>query len=146
MKKIFFILICLILGALAFAQSAEKVDEMLESKFLTKGQACYLAGIAIEEVKETDSYEEAFNKFKGLKMFKDAAYDEPIRFDEFANLALQYSSIKKGLWYGIAKNPHYAFRQLKLMRLIPQNTLPSSNISPSKAMNLLTKIMSQSDN
>lgn len=141
MKRIVFSLFFLCIGLLAFTQSAERVDEILESDFLTKGQACYLVGTAINEVKEGDSYEDAFNIFKELKMFDGAKYDEPIRWDEFSNLALQYSSIKKGFWYGIIKNPHYAFRQLKMMRLIPQNTVPSSNITPFKALNLLSKIM-----
>lgn len=141
MKKLCLVLIFLNLGAIVFAQSAEKVDEILQSNTLTKGQACYLVGTAIGEVQDKDSYEAAFNKFKGLKMFKDKKHDEPIRFDEFSNLALQYSSIKHGLWYGIAKNPHYAFRQLKIMKIIPQKTVPSSNITPFTAINLLAKIM-----
>ena len=78
-------------------------------------------------------------------MFKNKKHDEPIRFDEFSNLALQYSSIKHGLWYGIAKNPHYAFRQLKIMKIIPQKTVPSSHITPFTAINLLAKIMPKED-
>ncbi|UTC73993.1 hypothetical protein E4O03_06940 [Treponema sp. OMZ 792] len=145
MKKLYLVLICLSLGSLVFAQSAEKVDEILQSKTLTRGQACYLVGTAIGEVKETDSYQAAFDKFKGLKMFENKKYDEPIRFDEFSNLALQYSSIKHGLWYGITKSPHYAFRQLKIMKIIPQKTVPSSNITPFAAINLLAKIMPKAD-
>ncbi|UTC63712.1 hypothetical protein E4O00_07085 [Treponema sp. OMZ 788] len=145
MKKLFLILICLSIGTLIFAQSAEKVDEILDSKNLTRGQACYLVGTAIGEVKEADSYQTAFDKFKGLKMFENKKHDEPIRFDEFSNLALQYSSIKHGLWYSIAKNPHYAFRQLKIMKMIPQKTVPSSNITPFTAINLLAKIMPKAD-
>lgn len=145
MKRVSTILIYLVVGAILFAQSAEKVDEILQTKTLTRGQACYLVGTAIGEVKETDSYQTAFDKFKGLKMFKNKKHDEPIRFDEFSNLALQYSSIKHGLWYGIAKNPHYAFRQLKIMKIIPQKTVPSSHITPFTAINLLAKIMPKED-
>ena len=145
MKRISTILIYLGIGAILFAQSAEKVDEILASKTLTNGQACYLVGTSIGEVGDNDSYETAFNKFKGLKMFENKKHDEPIRFDEFSNLALQYSSIKHGLWYGIAKNPHYAFRQLKIMKIIPQKTVPSSHITPFTAINLLAKIMPKED-
>ena len=145
MKRVSTILIYLVVGAILFAQSAEKVDEILQTKTLTRGQACYLVGTAIGEVKETDSYQTAFDKFKGLKMFKNKKHDEPIRFDEFSNLALQYSYIKHGLWYGIAKNPHYAFRQLKIMKIIPQKTVPSSHITPFTAINLLAKIMPKED-
>ena len=145
MKRVSTILIYLVVGAILFAQSAEKVDEILQTKTLTRGQACYLVGTAIGEVKETDSYQTAFDKFKGLKMFKNKKHDEPIRFDEFSNLALQYSSLKHGLWYRIAKNPHYAFRQLKIMKIIPQKTVPSSHITPFTAINLLAKIMPKED-
>ena len=145
MKRISTILIYLVVGAILFAQSAEKVDEILQTKTLTRGQACYLVGTAIGEVKETDSYQTAFDKFKGLKMFENKKHDEPIRFDEFSNLALQYSSVEHGLWYGVAKNPHYAFRQLKIMKLIPHKTVPSSNITPFAAINLLAKIMPKDD-
>lgn len=145
MKKISTILIYLVIGAILFAQSAEKVDEILQAKTLTIGQACYLVGTATSEVNDTDSYQAAFDKFKGLKMFENKKHDEPIRFDEFSNLALQYSSIKHGLWYGIAKNPHYAFRQLQTMKLIPHKTVPSSHITPFTAINLLAKIMPKED-
>ncbi|UTY23784.1 hypothetical protein [Treponema denticola] len=145
MKKISTILIYLVIGAILFAQSAEKVDEILQAKTLTIGQACYLVGTATSEVNDTDSYQAAFDKFKDLKMFENKKHDEPIRFDEFSNLALQYSSIKHGLWYGIAKNPHYAFRQLKTMKLIPHKTVPSSHITPFTAINLLAKIMPKED-
>ena len=68
MKRISTILIYLGIGAILFAQSAEKMDEILASKTLTNGQACYLVGTSIGEVDDNDSYETAFNKFKGLKM------------------------------------------------------------------------------
>ncbi|UTY31169.1 hypothetical protein [Treponema putidum] len=145
MKKISSILVCLAVGAILFAQSAEKMDEILASNALTMGQACYLVGTSIGKVDDKESYETAFNKFKELKMFKDKKHDEPIRFDEFSNLALQYSSIKHGLWYGITKNPHYAFRQLKIMKIIPHKTVPSSHIKPFTAINLLAKIMPSED-
>ena len=145
MKRVSTILIYLCIGAILFAQSAEKVDEILASKTLTNGQACYLVGTSIGEVDDKNSYETAFNKFKGLKMFENKKHDEPIRFDEFSNLALQYSSVEHGLWYGVAKNPHYAFRQLKIMKLIPHKTVPSSNITPFAAINLLAKIMPKDD-
>ena len=145
MKKISTILIYLVVGAIIFAQSAEKLDEILQAKTLTIGQACYLVGTAIGEVNDTDSYQAAFDKFKGLKMFENKESDEPIRFDEFSNLALQYSSLKHSLWYGIAKNPHYAFRQLKTMKIIPQKAVPSSHITPFVAVNLLAKIMPKED-
>ncbi|UTC67784.1 MULTISPECIES: hypothetical protein [unclassified Treponema] len=145
MKKICFILICLSFGIIIFAQSAEKVDEILSSEVLTKGQACYLVGTAAEKVNENDSYAAAFDKFKGLKMFKNKKHDEPIRLDEFSNLALQYSAIEQGLWYRAAKNPHYAFRQLKIMKIIPQKSVPSSTISPFNGINLLSKIMPKAD-
>lgn len=141
MKKILTIFIFLAIGTILFAQSAEKIDAILESEILTKGEACYLVGTAIGTVQETDSYETAFKSFKGLKIFKNSKHDDPIRFDEFSNLALQNSSLKHGLWYRVTKSNHYAFRQLKMMKLIPQTSIPSAKLKPFEAVNLLAKIM-----
>ena len=55
MKRISTILIYLGIGAILFAQSAEKVDEILASKTLTIGQACYLVGTSTGEVDDKSS-------------------------------------------------------------------------------------------
>lgn len=130
----------------AKAQSAGKIEEITASKTLLKGQACYLVGTAAGSVADTGSINEAFAVFSNLKMFKKAASEEEIRLDEFANLALQGLKIKGGLWYRAAKNPHYAFRQFKIMGIISRKAAPSSSISPQEALKIINILIERFEN
>ena len=123
------------------AQSAAVIEKIAASERLLKGAACYLVGTAAGLIGDKDTADNAFSQFSNLKMFKTATPDEEIRLDEFANLALQGLQIKGGLWFRAAKNPHYAFRQLKTMGIIPRNAIPSAFITPKDAAKMLNALI-----
>ncbi len=140
MKKSLFIIITfsLFFSSALVAQSAEKVEEILNSENLTKGQACYLLGCLNGSVNLTDSYDIAFEKFSVLKMFKGEKAEENIRLDEFSYL-LADNFNPKSLWWKASKHPHYAFRYLKKIGAFDYKKPASSNIKPDEALNLLSR-------
>lgn len=139
-KKIFVLPLFLFCAAFLTAQSAQKIDEILQSPVLTNGQACYLAGTAAGIFEDINSYSEALDSFKHLKGFKDADAGTSVRLDAFSHLILKASGIKGDLWYRAANNPYYAFRFLKMIGIIEQNAVPSSSISPRDALIIFTKL------
>lgn len=140
-KNFLFLLLLTAMTGLCFAQSAAKIEEIVNSDVITKGQACYLVGTATGAVEESASYSEAFNKYENLKMFKNASFDEPIQLAEFSNLVLQNSKANKSLWYMISKSPYYALRQLKLDGIIGKNAVGSAHIKPLTAFDILSKLI-----
>lgn len=140
-KIVLFLLLLTAITGVCFAQSAEKVEEIINAGVVTKGQACYLVGTAVGSVEDSVSYSDAFSKYAHLKMFKDASFDEPITLAEFSNLVLQNSKANKSLWYMLSKSPYYALRQLKLDGIISKNAVGSADIKPLAAFNILSKLI-----
>lgn len=123
------------------SQSAGTIEKIAKSEVLLKGEACYIAGSASGIIEDSNTIEEAFNKFSHLKIFKNAKFDDKIRLDEFAALVLQSFNINESLWYKVTKTPYYALRQLKLMGLISQNIPSSSLISPKEAFKIINELI-----
>lgn len=139
-KKIFILLLFLLLAVFLHAQSAQKIDEILKEPFLTNGHACYLAGILSGKFGDVVSYSESLSFFKDLKVFSQAEIDGHIRLDAFSHLILKSSGIKGDLWYRVSDNPYYAFRYLKIIGIIDKNSVPSASVEPRKALIMLNKL------
>ncbi len=125
------------------AQSAKKIDEILESENLSNGQACYLMGTLSGQFGDKTSFEEAFNQYKNLNIFKGDSVDTEIRLDEFADLILRNIKLKKSFCYMITKSPHYALRHLKRMNIIDSNKSASSPVKTLDALNIVSQISNQ---
>ena len=139
-KIMFGILIFAAVSKLCFAQSAEKIEEIINSQFLSKGQACYLIGTATGKLSDSAHYRAAFDAYSGLKMFKNASADETISLAEFSNLVLLSSEQKGGLWCRISNSPYYALRHFKLKGLVKRNAVGSTAVTPIEAFGILSKI------
>lgn len=112
MKKIIMLISAFLFSAVLFAQSADKISEILASDKATYGQVSYLAATAMGLVDEKASYEDAFNviKEKGLVASGKNCGDA-------LNLK-QFAAICGGTW-GINGSlmiktgaPRYVFKQM----------------------------------
>ncbi len=142
MKKTYLLFFSLLLFAVfsLTSQSAGKIDKILETENLSKGQACYLLGSFSGELDDTVSFEEAFNHYKDLKMFKDDSAEQDIRVDEFSDLILRNIELKKSFWYMITKSPYYALRHLKRMKIVDSKKDAASSIKSTDALNILSNL------
>ncbi|PIE97816.1 MAG: hypothetical protein CR988_06040 [Treponema sp.] len=144
MKKVVFLVFLLsFITTFCIAQSADKLEKIINEKKLTVGQACYLAACANSSVSDDASYKEAFQIFSSMKMFKKVKPNDPIRIDHFSNLVMQSTGTKGSLWYSIGKSPHYAIRSLKKMGIIPYRAVPSNPLSGQEALAIFSQLISQ---
>lgn len=146
MRKVLSILFVLFIGSFAFAQSADVVTDILNTDEVTYGQICYLSAIHQGLIDESDSYETAVDVLLStgqIPEYVDA--ESPIYM---ANLAFIYAQIwpdmKGGLMFRLTKgSPRYAFKQFKTDGVISDKADPSSYVSGSEALNVLTACMMQ---
>ena len=134
----------LFVDALAFAQSADVVTDILKSDEATYGQVCYLSAIHQGIISEDASYEDAVNALLNRGQIPEnvGAYDSVF----MANLAFIYvqiwPNIKGGLMFSLTNgSPRYAFKKLKSDGVIPENTDPKAVVSGTEALNILTACM-----
>ncbi|MBO7121971.1 MAG: hypothetical protein J6V90_01660 [Treponema sp.] len=138
MKKILSILLLSLAGVAAYAQSAEKISQIVESQELTFGQAAYLAlaysGDIEEDVSEAEALEAAVKK----NWIKNGAVDTAaIKLSELSALYLKATGIKGGLFYRVSgKSGRYAFKELKARNLLDKAADPAMTITGQNALSL----------
>ncbi len=128
------------------AQSATRLDEILQTENLSKGQACYLFAVISGAMDDNASFDQSFAHYKDLKIFKGDSANEAIRLDEFADLVMRNMKIKKSFWYSLTKSPYYALRHLKRMDIIHTNQSSSANIKSVMALNIISKLTAKEKN
>lgn len=140
MKKIAVLFISLIISGSVFAQSADVITDILNSKEMTYGQASYLCATYQKLISDDGSFEDAITALVNegqLPSYVDAS--DPIPVGNLAFLFAKIWNIKGGLFYRITKgSPRYAYKQLKADGIIPENKDPRAKISGIDALNIYT--------
>ena len=146
MRKVLSLLIILLVGGFAFAQSADVVTDILNTDEVTYGQVCYLSAVHQGLISDDADYSEAIDVLYAEGQIPEdvSAYDEVY----MANLAYIYAQIwpdiKGGLMFRLTKgSPRYAFKQFKSDGVISDKADPKSFVSGSEALNILTACMMQ---
>lgn len=128
----------------AYSQSSEKISDIVNEEKITFGQLSYLIGTCNSWIEDSCSYDEAFSVLKEKKFFQnDKRSDEPARLDEISHAITKALKIKGGLLYRITDSKRYAFKELKAMDIISQNSDPSSKISGRDAIGILYTLISE---
>ncbi len=122
----------------AWAQSSEKLTEIISSETVTVGQIAYLAGTCGQGLDENEDYDTAlaFLKDKGIVSNALEAQDEATA-SIAANIFMKNAGISGGLFYRIFGCDRYAFKELKNIGLIPQTVDPDMKISGRDAISIL---------
>ena len=144
MKKIMVLVFTFLLAASIYAQSADVITDILDTKEVTFGQICYLTAVQLDYTDENSSYENAVivMQEKGLvKAGKNA--ESAIPAIEVAYLFSKLWTIKGGLMYRITKgSPRYVFKQFQRDGIIKSTIDPSELISGSDALSIYTACVS----
>ena len=140
MKKTLLILIFLFAGISVYAQSADVITELLETKQATFGQVSYLAAVQMNLIDENDSYENAVQALVNEEIIPELEDSEtPIPLIDIAYIYSKLWDIKGGLMYRLTKgSPRYAFRQFQTDGVISSDADPSWKISGAKALSIYT--------
>lgn len=140
MKKKLSVLFALLLGAVVYAQSADVITELLESKQATFGQICYLAAVQKNYVDEKASYDEAVQALFEQGLIPNAEDPQaPIPLVDIAYIYSRLWPIKGGLMYRVTKgSPRYAFKQFQSDGILSRRQDPADFVSGAKALSIYT--------
>jgi hypothetical protein len=143
-KSFFFITLCFlfITPALLPAQTAERLDALLDTPELSYAQAAMIvlpaAGLAGEDVSPEAAFAEA--RIRGL-LPKKAAPGGAVRLRELAFLIMGAFNMKGGLFYTLFPGPRYAYRELVHRRLIQGRNDPALTLSGERLLRILGRAL-----
>ena len=140
MKKfyLFTLITCFLLTPI-FAQSADEVTKVIETKEVTAGQVAYFACTAAGSIKDNATEEDALNTLKKTLKLKVSSENEIITCDEIAWIVSNTWDVKGSLMYLIVPSPRYAYKQLKADGVIPSNFDTKRKLTGHEFLNILTK-------
>ena len=123
-----------------YAQSADVISDLLDSKEATFGQICYLAAVQQNFINENDDYEKAVQALyenNVIPNLEDAS--APIPLVDIAYIYSRLWTVKGGLMYRLTKgSPRYAFRQFQADGVISAKSEPADIVSGAKALSVFT--------
>lgn len=139
MKKVFLLLSALLLSTAAFAQSAEKITDILDTDTATFGQISYIAATYCGYITDDQSYEDAFNALAERgQVSASVKASDPASLKNVSYIFALATNLKGGVWYSIKPSGRYAMKELKALGLIPETTDPSRKISGRNALDLFS--------
>jgi len=140
-------LILFLAATSAFAQAprtqstAQEIETLLNAKTITYAQAARFVLEAANAL-ATDNHEEAFNyAVKQDWLPKKLASNDPARLNYISLLLMRSFKIKGGIMYTIAKNAHYAYRELTYLNVIQSRSDPSVFVSGEQLLYYINRIL-----
>lgn len=138
MKKLILSVIATFFLMNTFAQSSQKISEILEKEEISKGQASYFACVYKNLVEESASEDDAFTILQEKNLFKlDEKSDEKISLSKACFLVSETSQMKGGIFYSIFHSSRYSLREFKALGIIPQNANPNQTVTGSEFIAIL---------
>ena len=131
--------------ALAFTQTADEMDSLLQADAVSAAQAArFVLGTAdllspdlSGPAAETTAYETA-----RLNGWITIAAGESISLKDAAFLIMRAFELKGGIMYSLLKNPRYAYREMIYRKLIQGRVNPAMNVSGQKLLQILDSTLS----
>ena len=142
--------LCMVLGALivspAVAQTAERIDEILDQDELTVGAAAYIAAASGDVVPDSAGTEEALSALGELGFPADAvSADDPIRLDQFSYMLMLSHERSGGMLYTLFPGPRYALRELEHERVVRGGGDPGDTLTGSRGLRLVGRLITVAD-
>jgi hypothetical protein len=131
-----------IIPAFLPAQTAERLDALLDSAGLSYAQAAMIvlpaAALAGEDVSPETAFAEA--RARGL-LPKAAEPGGAVRLDGLAFLIMGAFGMKGGLFYTLFPGPRYAYRELVHRRSIQGRNDPALTVSGERLLRILGRVL-----
>ncbi len=142
MRRLFLIGLLCVMGVCSWAQSADRIAEILNSETVTFGQASYLAATYLGLVSDSASNDDAIealinNKIVKAKYMKDS--ETPIPLANFCNICCGAWYVVDSVGYCTFKSPYQAWKELRAFKYIPTNYTGEKLISGYEALNIVTR-------
>jgi hypothetical protein len=128
-------------GSVLHGQTAADMDALLDSREITWAQACRFvlpaAGVLEENAPASAAFDAA--REKGW-LPKGAEAGSPVKLGGLSFLIMQSFSIKRSPLYALFPGPHYAYRQLDYLGLIPGSHDPALKVSGEDLVQILGRV------
>jgi hypothetical protein len=108
----------------AFAQTAERLDAILDAERVSYAQAAGIILTAAGRLNPEAGEARAFSA-AGAWLPRRAERDGPITMAELSHLVMRSFSLTGGFMYALFPGPRYAYRALVWRRLLPPNADPA---------------------
>jgi hypothetical protein len=132
------LVVLLLVGGVAVAQSNEIIDQMLEAEQATFGQAAYIAFIGAGEAPEDASIEEVYQSISWSDWkLEQMPMEEPITLGEFSYLVMENLGISGGLMYRMIPGPRYAAREFEYLDFFLGNGSPYRTVSGQEVLHIM---------
>jgi hypothetical protein len=127
-----------------FSQTAERIEKLLQQDKVTYGDAALLvleAAGHIESEKRTNAGDAFSLAVERGWLPKIAGAQDAISLERLSLLIMRSFGLKGGLLYSLAKNPHYAFRELVYKDIIRGKAYPKMFVSGDKLLVMINRIL-----
>ena len=147
MKKYLCFFICFLAALPVFlhAQTAQKIEDLLNSNALSYEQAAWLVleAAEISGSRGISSQADAFSYAEQQQWLpKNVRSYDMARLDGVSLLIMQAFDIKGGLLYRFTKSPHYAYRELVYWNIIFGRIDPGMAVSGYEMLYTVNRVLS----
>ena len=144
-RKLALVLLAGIISLPLTAQTALKLETLLQKPVLSWSDAAVFVLEASEAAvynNPADAFTFAMEK-KWLP--KNAMGNETAQLNGIALLLMQSFGLKGGIFYGIGKSPHHAYRELVYKRIIRGDSDPRKSVSGEELLAMVSRILSNKE-
>jgi len=141
MKNIIMTFLFLFACAALYAQTAQEMETLLETQAVNYAQVTRFVLEASETLATADQ-EEAFRYAAERGWLPtNAAPEDAARLNGVALLLMRSFDLKGGVFYGLFKSPHHAYRELAYKGFIRGNTDPDMPVSGQQLLLIISRIL-----
>lgn len=141
MRRLFLVLFLTIAaGSFSFAQSADKVTQILETDEITYGQLGYLSACQLSLVDDSTSFVEAFTALQNAGYVgKNVSAGDKVTYKGLSGICSKTFGIRESLMYRLTSADRYAFKQLQSLGALPSTADPGRTVSGYDAMGVISE-------
>ena len=142
------LLACLLLAIPAFlpAQTAQAIEELLDTKAISNQQAAWL----VLEAANISGPAGVSGQAAAFRYAADRGWlpanvqgEGRVRLDQVCLLLMRAFDIKGGIFYSLFGSPHYAYRELTYLNVIQGRAEPGMAVSGELLLFMIGRVLSQ---
>ena len=141
-KKIFFVCFLLALPVFLFAQTAQKIEELLSSDALSYE---HVTQFVLEAADVPASYSPAaafsYAAEQGW-LPKNASANEQAKLRGLSLLVMRAFDMQGGMFYSLFQTPHYAYRELVYRNIVVGRVDPDMAVSGDTLLYVVNRVLS----
>jgi len=141
-SKILPFALLILLSASLSAQTADEIETLLSTNALTYSQAVRFV-LEAADIAAIKDHGEAFLYAQEQNLLpKEAAPNTAVTLENISLVLMRSFNIKGGIFYSIAKNPHYAYRELVYKEVIQGRADPFMKVSGDQLLFMIGRLLS----